>query len=218
MEDRVCLHSGVRRQIPDVVVQRLPLYARALALLAQEGVRATNSFQLGKVLGTTPAQIRKDLSYFGRFGKQGMGYDVGYLLARLRRILGLDQEWPMALVGVGRLGQAVARYPGFSAQGFKIVALFDSDPQKVGKVVEGLVIHPLTEMTREIPAKGIKIGILAVPAARAQEVAGVLLKSGVKAILNYAPLSLQVPSGIIVRSLDPALVLQSMTFYLNLNA
>lgn len=203
-------------EIPDVVIQRLPLYERTLSLLLREGMEVVSSFQLGELLGSTPAQIRKDLSYFGRFGKQGTGYDVSYLADRVKQILGLEKEWPMALVGVGRLGQAIARYPGFAAAGFRMVALFDTDPEKVGKRVEGIVIQSVEEMPQALKAGDIRIAILAVPVDRAQPVTDLLLEGGVKAILNYAPISLlRVPPGIVVRSIDPVVVLQSMTFYLN---
>lgn len=215
MRGRSVPGKGPLDQIPDVVIQRLPLYARTLAHLAREGVEIVSSFHLGSLLGSTPAQIRKDLSYFGRFGKQGTGYDVAYLQSQLRQILGLDKEWPMALVGVGLLGQAIARYPGFSAAGFRIAALFDTDPEKVGKKVEGIVIQPVEEMPKVLSARGIKIAILAVPADRAQRVTDLLLEAGVEAILNYAPVSLRVPPEIVVRSIDPVLMLQSVTFYLD---
>lgn len=214
MRGRVIPGNGMDETIPDVVIQRLPLYARTLAVLAREGTEVISSFDLGNLLGSTPAQIRKDLSYFGRFGKQGQGYNVSYLMAQVRQILGLDREWPMALVGVGRLGQAIARYPGFAAAGFRVAALFDTDPDKVGKRVEGIAIQSVQEMSKALRARGIQIVILAVPAEEAQRVTDVLLEGGVKAILNYAPLSLKVPPGIVVRSIDPVLVLQSMTFYL----
>ncbi|MDP2728210.1 MAG: redox-sensing transcriptional repressor Rex [Dehalococcoidia bacterium] len=201
--------------MPDVVIQRLPLYARTLAFLVREEVEVVSSFDLGNLLGSTPAQIRKDLSYFGRFGKQGTGYNVAYLLSRMREILRLENEWPMALVGVGRLGQAVARYPGFAEAGFRIAALFDTNPEKIGKRVEGIIIKPIEEMPETIRARDIEIGILAVPVDQAQRVTDLLLKGGIKAILNYAPTPLRVPAGIVVRSIDPVLILQSMTFYLH---
>lgn len=215
MKKRAAPAKALAAEIPDVVIQRLPLYARTLNLLAKDGVEVVSSFRLGELLGSTPAQIRKDLSYFGRFGKQGTGYNVAYLAGRVKQILGLEQEWPMALVGVGRLGQAIARYPGFAAAGFRMAALFDTDADKVGKRVEGITIRSVEEMPRALKAEGIQIAILAVPADRAQPVTDLLLEGGVRAILNYAPVSLKVPPEIVVRSIDPVLVLQSLTFYLN---
>ncbi|HLB13028.1 MAG TPA: redox-sensing transcriptional repressor Rex [Dehalococcoidia bacterium] len=215
MKSRLAPSKALAAEIPDVVIQRLPVYARTLNQLAREGIEVVSSFRLGELLGSTPAQIRKDLSYFGRFGKQGTGYNVAYLQGRLKQILGLEKEWPMALVGVGRLGQAIARYPGFAAAGFRIAALFDTDPEKVGKRVEGTVIQSVEEMPRALRASGIEIAILAVPAERAQPVTDLLLQGGVKAIVSYAPVSLRVPEETVVRSIDPVLVLQSMTFYLD---
>lgn len=204
----------MENQIPDVVIQRLPMYARALARLAQQKVYVVSSFYLGEQLGITPAQIRKDLSYFGRFGRQGTGYNIEYLLGRLRQILGLDREWGMALVGMGQLGHAIVRYPGFTNQGFRIVAIFDHDPRKIGKEVAGLTTMDVTELSSIVKEKGIKIGIVAVPSAQAQGVVDTLVRCGIKAILCYAPASVQVPDGVKVRSIDPLLALQSMTFYL----
>ncbi len=215
MKGRILPAKGSAEQIPDVVIQRLPLYARTLARLAEDHVEVISSFDLGSLLGSTPAQIRKDLSYFGRFGKQGTGYDVSYLLSQIREILGLNKEWPMALVGVGRLGQAIARYPGFSAAGLRIVALFDVDPDKVGKRVEGIAIQSIEEMPAVLKARDIQIAILAVPSSTAQRLTDILVQGGAKAILNYAPVSLKTPPSIVVRSIDPVLVLQSMTFYLD---
>lgn len=202
-------------QIPDVVIQRLPLYARTLGLLVGEGVEIVSSSHLGNLLGAAPAQIRKDLSYFGRFGRQGTGYDVAHLSFQLKQILRLEKAWPMALVGIGRLGQALAHYPGFPAAGFRMALLFDNDPARVGKKVQGLAIRPLEEMARLVRARGIEIAILAVPALQAQWVTDLLLEGGVKAILNYTSIPLRVPLETVVRSIDPVLVLQSMTFYLN---
>lgn len=215
MKKRPLAGKILATDIPDVVIQRLPLYARALGLLAMDGVVVVSSFRLGDLLGSTPAQIRKDLSYFGRFGKQGTGYNVSYLLGRLKQILGLEKEWSMALVGVGRLGQAIARYPGFSEAGFRMVALFDTDPEKIDKVVEGIAIRSVEEVPQVLQAEDIRIAILAVPGDRAQAVTELLLQGGARAILNYAPVSLKVPPDIVVRSIDPVLALQSMTFYLN---
>ncbi len=201
-------------EVPDVVVLRLPLYVRALTQLMDEGVDMVSSQQLGDLLQMTPAQIRKDLSYFGRFGKQGRGYNVRFLRQELCQILGLDRQWPACLVGVGRLGQALIRYPGFVPEGFSVVAAFDSDPEQVGRSVGGVVVRPMSELARAIEGEGISIGIVAVPAPQAQSVIGQLVEAGVHGILNYAPIMPKVPTRTVIRNIDPVLSLQSMTFYL----
>jgi redox-sensing transcriptional repressor len=162
----------------------------------------------------TPAQIRKDLSYFGRFGKQGRGYNVSNLLEQLKGILGLDREWRIALIGVGRLGRAILGYPGFAPEGFQVIAAFDADPRAVGQSVGGLMVQPMSELDREVREKDIRIAIVAVPAGHAQGVVNQLVASGVKAILIYAPVSVQAPGGVTIRSVDPVLSMQSMTYYL----
>jgi redox-sensing transcriptional repressor len=192
----------------------LPLYARSLRYLLQEGRPSVSSQELGQRLNITAAQIRKDLSYFGEFGKQGIGYDVEELLNQIEHILGLTQDWPVALVGVGHLGQAVARYEGFRSKGIRIVALFDNDPDKVGEEMSGLNIMPDERMADVVREQAIKMAIIAVPATRAQEVADLLIESGVRAILSYAPIILQVPDGIWVRYIDPITAMHSMTYYL----
>lgn len=193
---------------------RLPLYVRALTQLSGEGYDVVSSQQLGSRLQMTPAQIRKDLSYFGRFGKQGRGYNVEFLLRELRQILALDREWYACLIGVGRLGRAIINYPGFSPEGFKIVAAFDSNPEQVGTVFSGLVVQPMSDLSQTVRERRISIGIVAVPASHAQAVIDQLVANGVKGILNYAPIAPKVPMNIVLRNIDPVLSLQSMTFYL----
>ena len=197
-----------------MVIERLPLYARALDALAQEGREVVSSQELGSRLGVTPAQIRKDLSYFGRFGKQGRGYNVQNLLSALRQILGLDRQWRMALVGVGRLGRAIVQYEGFAPQGFRIVHAFDADPRIVGQEVNGLLVRDARQLEEALAQEPVEIGIVAVPAAAAQEVIERLVRAGVKAILNYAPITARVPRDVQIRRVDPVLALQSMTYYL----
>lgn len=199
---------------PDVVIRRLPLYARSLRYLLHEGVTSVSSQELGDRINVTAAQIRKDLSYFGEFGKQGIGYDVEKLLNQIERILGLNQEWPVALIGIGPLGQAIVRYEGFRRQGIRIAALFDSDPAKIGTEIGGLTIMGDEQIAPIIRDLGIKLAIVAVPAGRAQEVADLLIQAGVRAILNYAPMVIQAPEGVWVRHIDPVAVLHSMTYYL----
>ena len=200
-------------EIPEVVIDRLPVYARALDILQRNGREVVNSQELGERLGVTPAQIRKDLSYFGRFGKQGRGYNVGRLLAELRQILGLTQEWPMVLVGVGQLGRAILAYAGFAPQGFRIIAAFDQDASIVGTNVNGLVVKPVERLQEVLGDEEAKIAIVAVPAASAQNVIDRLVACGVKAILNYAPIAPQTPPHVRIKDIDPVLALQSMTFY-----
>ena len=200
--------------VPDVVVLRLPLYVRALSQLQDAGEEVVSSQQLGGLLQMTPAQIRKDLSYFGRFGKQGRGYNIRFLSEELRQILGLDQKWPACLVGVGRLGQAIINYPGFVPEGFNIVAAFDSDPSQLGKRIGDVAVRPMVELSETINGGDISIGIVAVPARHAQAVIDQLVAVGVKGILNYAPVAPHVPMSVVLRNIDPVLSLQSMTFYL----
>ena len=200
-------------EIPEVVIDRLPVYARTLALLTRQGREVVSSQELGIQLGVTPAQIRKDLSYFGRFGKQGRGYNVKHLLEELRQILGLTRPWSMALVGVGKLGQAIVAYDGFVPQGFRIVEAFDADPKLVGTKVNDLIVKSVVSLPEVLRGQEIEIGIVAVPAANAQQVIDMLVASGVKGILNYAPIAPQVPPHVRIKDIDPVLSLQSMTYY-----
>lgn len=204
----------MHRQIPDVVVSRLPMYLRALGLLKAEGVEYVSSRGLGARLRLTPAQIRKDLSYFGKFGRQGRGYNVSLLHSQLQQILGLNRQWRMAVVGVGRLGRAIMDYKGFIPEGFKVVVAFDKDPNMIGKKVSGVQVEDVTNLEESVMIKNVDIAIVAVPWADAQEVIDKLVQSGIRAILNYAPISARVPKGVRIRGIDPVLALQSMTFYL----
>jgi redox-sensing transcriptional repressor len=199
---------------PDVVVRRLPLYARTLAYLQQEGVKSVSSQELGARINVTAAQIRKDLSYFGQLGKQGIGYKVDELLHHINRILGLSQDWNVVLVGVGHLGQAIARYSGFSEKGIHIVGLFDTDPKKIGMELVGLNIQHINQIASVVREHNVRMAIVAVAAEQAQEVVNLLVKAGVEAILNYAPVIVQVPEGVWVRHIDPVSLLHSMTYYL----
>ena len=199
---------------PEVVVQRLPLYVRVLAQFDAADAEMVSSEQLGIQLQMTPAQIRKDLSYFGRFGKQGRGYNVKRLSQELRSILGLNRRWNAGLVGVGRLGRAIIAYPGFKPEGFHVVAAFDADPSVVGSSVGGIDVRPIEQIKETVAELGIQIGIVAVPAPNAQSVFDALVESGIKAILNYAPVAPQVPLDVKVRGVDPVRALQSMTYFL----
>jgi redox-sensing transcriptional repressor len=201
-------------EIPAVVIDRLPVYARALTDLEVRGRDVVSSQELGQVLGVTPAQIRKDLSYFGRFGKQGRGYNVQRLAQELRQILGLDRQWSMILIGVGHLGQAILTYNGFHPQGFIIIDAFDADPKLVGNEIGGVTVHSTDELQTYLKERQIDIGIVAVPARAANSVVDLLVEGGIRAILNYAPTSVTVPDFVEVKNIDPVLALQSMTFYL----
>jgi redox-sensing transcriptional repressor len=203
--------------IPEVVVERLPIYARALGQLAAQGREVVSSQDLGEQLGVTPAQIRKDLSYFGRFGKQGRGYNIRRLVDELRQILGLEREWTVVLVGVGHLGKAILSYGGFSPQGFNVVAAFDNDAGTIGQEFAGLHVQDVRDLPKAMAKRPAEIGIVAVPAAQAQGIIDLLVASGVQAILNYAPVAAHVPPGVHVRHIDPVLALQSMTFYVKDN-
>ncbi len=200
--------------IPDIVISRLPVYLRALERLAQEGHEVTSSHELGKRLGISSAQIRKDLSHFGGFGKQGTGYRIGFLREQLRQVLKVERDWEIALIGAGDLGSAVARYRGFAERGFHVTSVFDSSPDKIGRHIGSFKIQPIADAPQVIHERGIKIAMIAVPAEKAQEVADMLIAAGVKAILNYAPINLNVPPDVHVQYIDPVLHLQRMTYYL----
>jgi redox-sensing transcriptional repressor len=187
---------------------------RVLSQYERESTEVISSEQLGALLQMTPAQIRKDLSYFGRFGKQGRGYNVRHLVAELRGILGLDRSWNAAIIGMGRLGRAVAAYPGFEREQFRVVAAFDADPALAGARFGDLTVQPMAEISATVRSRDIRIAIVTVPAQQAQNVIDALVAAGVRAILNYAPYSPQVPERVKVRGLDPVLALQSMTYYL----
>ena len=200
--------------IPDIVVSRLPVYLRALRHLQAQGVQTTSSKELGELVGITAAQIRKDLSQFGEFGKQGTGYDIAFLVSKLREILKVERVWDVALVGMGDMGHALARYQGFSDRGFRVAMVFDNDPAKIGEQVGEFIVRDEKEMVDAIREADIHVAMICVPAADAQEVANELVKAGVKSILNYAPISLNVPAGVRVQYIDPAVGLQRMTYYL----
>ena len=199
--------------IPDIVIGRLPLYLRTLSRLTLEGVKITSSHELGRRLGISSAQIRKDLSHFGEFGKQGTGYQIAYLTDQLRRILKVDKEWKVALVGVGDLGRALAHYNGFRDRGFRITMLFDNDPAKVGTMLDGFQIYDSSQMKDLIRRHGITLAMIAVPAEAAQKVSDALVSAGVRGLLNYAPINIAVPEGVKVQYIDPVVHLQRITYY-----
>ncbi len=201
-------------KIPDIIIGRLPIYLRALQRMAENGIKTTSSQELGELVGVSAAQIRKDISQFGEFGKQGTGYSISYLLDKLREILKVDRIWDVALVGAGDMGHALANYQGFFNRGFRVAMVFDNDPQKIGAKIGEYTIEDAATMIERIKSAGIKIAMITVPASAAQSVADKLIQAGVKAILNYAPITINVPKGIKVQYIDPSSHLQRMTYYL----
>jgi len=205
----------VTREIPDIVIGRLPIYLRELIRLADdEGKINTSSHELGERLGISSAQIRKDLSHFGEFGKQGTGYHIKYLIDQLREILHLTKEWDVALVGAGYLGHALAHYHGFLHRGFRISWIFDSDPNKIGETMNQLIVQDVSELEKAVVHNNIKVAIIAVPISKAQEITDRLVSVGVRSILSYAPIHLTVPEGVEISYSDPVIQLQRMTYYL----
>ncbi len=192
---------------------RLPLYYRALLETADQEIGTVSSERLAELAGVNAAKVRKDLSYLGSYGTRGVGYDVEHLLHEISRELGLTHDWPVAIVGVGNLGQALANYHGFSARGFRIVALFDADAEKVGNLVGDLKIDALDDLPVLARERGVAIGIIATPAHAAQEVADRLVEAGVTSILNFAPIVVAAPPGVSLRQVDLAIELQILSFY-----
>ncbi|MBX6350046.1 MAG: redox-sensing transcriptional repressor Rex [Clostridia bacterium] len=205
--------AGRRPRIPDVTIKRLPVYLRALDEAGERGVEIVSSAELARQTGFTSEQIRKDLAYFGAFGTRGVGYDVGTLADRIRRILGLHRVVPAALVGAGHLGTALARYNLTRPHPVRIEAIFDVAPDKVGTSIEGVTVEPVERLEETVRAKGCRLAILAVPAPAAQEAAQRLVAAGVEAILNFAPAQLQVPAHVQVQHIDLGLELESLAYY-----
>ena len=201
-------------KIPDIIIGRLPVYLRALQRMTDKGLKTTSSQELGDNVGISAAQIRKDISQFGEFGKQGTGYSIPFLMDKLKGILKVDRMWDVVLVGAGDMGRALAHYQGFSNRGFRIVCVFDNDPKKIGQKVGEFTISDAANMVKEIRAGGIKVAMLTTPASAAQDVADKLIEAGIRGILNYAPIHLVVPEGVRVQHIDPALHLQRMTYYI----
>ncbi|HUH98816.1 MAG TPA: redox-sensing transcriptional repressor Rex [Anaerolineales bacterium] len=200
--------------VPDIIIGRLPVYLRALQRMAEKGMRTTSSQELGEHVGISAAQIRKDISQFGEFGKQGTGYSIPFLIDKLREILKVDRMWDVAVIGTGELGHALSHYQGFTNRGFCVAMLFDNDPSKIGTKVGNFIVEDSANMVERIRSMNIKVAMLTVPATAAQAAADKLVQAGVKAILNYAPISLNVPRHVRVQYIDPATHLQRMTYYL----
>jgi redox-sensing transcriptional repressor len=201
--------------IPNPAVRRLSFYLRQLEAFKRKDRRTISSKQLGESLGLTDAQVRKDLAYFGQFGHPGIGYRVDDLIAQVRHILGTDKIWNVLLVGAGNLGRALLAYKGFTAKGFTLAAIFDSDPNKVGKKFASFTIQPLTELETTIRQHSIRLAILTVPAEAAQAVADQLIAAGIRGLLNFAPVSLQLPPDIALNAVDVAVSLEQLSFQVN---
>ena len=212
MSEQEQLVNGL--EIPDIVIGRLPIYLRTLKQLVNQAREVTSSQELGELLGISSAQIRKDLSHFGEFGKQGTGYNTAFLCNQLEEILKVDCIWPVVLVGAGYLGHALASYNGFENRGFRIVAVFDSDSEKLDQAIGNLRVKPISEVKQVIAEVGCQIAIIAVPAVGAQDVADVLVEAGIKSLLCYAPTTLTLPKEIRVEYIDPVIHFQHMTYYL----
>jgi redox-sensing transcriptional repressor len=211
-------HSRGESSIPGPAVRRLSLYLRQLEAFGKKDRRTVSSRQLAESLGVTDAQVRKDLAYSGQFGHPGVGYRVDELIVQLKRILGTDKTWNVLLVGVGNLGRALLAYKGFDKKGFCLVAAFDADPAKVGRKHAHLVIQSLSELSATIQKLSIRLGIIAVPADHAQEVADTLVAAGIKGILNFAPVSLTAPNPIALTTVDLAVQLEQLAFQTSLGS
>ncbi len=202
------------KEIPDIVIGRLPVYLRTLRLLADAGRDVTSSQELGEHLGISSAQIRKDLSHFGEFGKQGTGYNITFLCNQLQKILNVDRVWPIVLVGAGSLGNAIANYAGFESRGFRIVAIFDEDKKKIGLEMGPVFVDDFANLKIRVEETRAQIAVIAVPTHVAQRVADQLIEAGLTSILCYAPITLTVPPHVRVEYIDPVIHFQHMTYYL----
>lgn len=203
------------KYIPDIVIARLPLYLQALKHMKLDGGIKTSSQAMAEMIGISAAQIRKDLSFFGEFGKQGSGYSVDFLINQLQNILKVNKVWGIALIGAGDLGRAIAHYQGFENAGFRISLICDNNPEKIGLEIAGFRVHGMDEMPKLINERGIKVAMLTVPSSAAQAAADELIKAGILAILNYAPITLNVPKNVHVQYINPILELQHMTYFLD---
>lgn len=201
--------------IPNPAVRRLSYYLRQLESYQKKGRRTVSSKQLGVALGYTDAQVRKDLAYFGQFGHPGIGYKVDELSARIRQIIGTDKTWNTILIGAGNLGRALMAYAGFESKGFRIVAVFDSDPHKIGQTIGDHAIRPTSQVREYVQEQRVRLAILAVPADVAQDMADDLVNAGIQGILNFAPVALIVPPYVALSSVDVAIQLEQLAFHLN---
>jgi redox-sensing transcriptional repressor len=205
--------APTRREIPEATVARLPVYLRALVALVDAGEATVSSETLAEAAGVTSAMVRKDLSYLGSYGTRGVGYDGWHLIHEIRDELGLSAHWPIVIAGIGNLGQALAHYRGFTERGFRVAALVDVDPAKVGMRVEDLEVRSIDDLAGLVDAEDIAIGVIATPATAAQSVADRMVAAGLRSILNFAPAKLAVPEGVTVRKVDLAVELQILAYY-----
>ena len=203
--------------VPNPAVRRLSLYLRQLEAFKRKDRRTVSSKQLGESLGLTDAQVRKDFAYFGQFGHPGIGYRVDDLIGQVKRILGTDKTWNVLLVGAGNLGRALLAYRGFDQKGFRLVAVFDADPTKVGKKHGGFQIQSLTDLATTVEKQNIKLGMIAVPADNAQDVADQLVAAGVRGLLNFAPVSISAPPEVAISTVDVAVHLEQLSFQVNVS-
>jgi len=210
-------HASARGVIPDATVSRLPMYHRSLLSLTARGVLLVSSEELAEASGVSSAKLRKDLSFLGSYGTRGVGYDVEFLLYQIARALGLTQVWPVVIVGIGNLGNALAGYPGFASRGFSVVGLFDTDPARVGESVtvagKEIVVSDISKLPQVVLSSGASIGVIATPETAAQEVCDVMVRNGITSILNFAPVLIEVPAGVDVRRVDLATELQILAFH-----
>jgi redox-sensing transcriptional repressor len=209
--------NGAEARLSRASAGRLSLYLRGLEGFQREGFLKVSSGQLGSALGVTDAQVRKDLASLGNLGHPGIGYPIPELILAIRRALGLDREWAVAMVGVGNLARALLRYRGFRQQGFRIVALFDNDPAKIGQHLEGLTIHATDQMPAVVAATGAELGLLTVPSEMAQAVADTLVAAGIRGVLNFAPVVLRLPPGVRLVSVDLAIQLEQLAFLVQMS-
>lgn len=205
-------------RVPEATVTRLSIYSRYLERLDKNGVTTVSSGEIAEGVGVSPAQVRKDLAYFGEFGTRGVGYNVKDLMKYTLKILGLDQPWSLVLVGAGNLGFALCTYKGFNARGFTIKAVFDNDPTKIGKRIGDLEVLPMEQFKEKVKEHKARIGIIAVPPKAAQEVADLMVDAGLEAILNFAPVALNIPSHVEIRNVDLSVKLEILTFNLGFHS
>lgn len=201
------------REIPEATVARLPVYLRALATLSEAGTGTCSSEDLAAAAGVNSAKLRKDLSYLGSYGTRGVGYDVDYLRYQIAREIGVTQDWPVVIVGIGNLGHALANYSGFRSRGFRVVALLDADPERHHEVIAGVDVRPFDDLAQIVREQGVAIGVIATPAAAAQAVADTMVSVGITSILNFAPTVLNVGAGVDVRKVDLSIELQILAYH-----
>ncbi len=205
--------SVAARAIPEATVARLPVYLRALTGLSDAGIRTCSSEDLAAAAGVNSAKLRKDLSYLGSYGTRGVGYDVDYLRYQIAREIGVTQDWPVVIVGIGNLGHALANYSGFRSRGFRVVALLDAAPERHGEIVAGVAVRPFDDLEAIVHEQSVAIGVVATPATAAQNVADRLVAAGVTSILNFAPAVISVPEGVDVRKVDLSIELQILAYH-----